>query len=549
MQVDAVSRENTKLKEHVQELFTTVNLLLDSKLPFKSALSGCSSSPRTFEDPLLSLSGDIDLLVGRVVGHRDVIADVTDSVTAFNNDLILRFDEPADADGPQAAPPYPIVKTLSDDVARRYRSLHEGTAELLNGFRQLIGRLKDERHKLPELDADVRDFLINNHLLAKDQRGVLTLLQVLKMLPRSDGESEWIDDDFLQTWIASAKSSVSQAFKECEDHLKAIDMLASELMKIRHDLENESPECSRPQSPQSRPQSPQYEKFEVQIGRLLPQKGLVGVLDPIAESCSPLMQAARDKEREKAIDHGDDTDEKPWAQDVDVANVDAARRLQADAAKKLADAAKTLVASVGSLETVAEGTESQEETTASDDESVLTILEESESREDPVKLLGSYRALETSDFREMQDLVSCIPQETSDFKRMQDLGTCISADFKRIQDLASCIPQEDSDFKRMQEFQEKAAISHDIEENAESETPMIFVTENNHLNAEGPGLVFHNSLSMEDTDEERAFVPWGSIVYGTPVCENKWLKVGRRYLPMEVNGRSVLRSPAWKPRF
>jgi hypothetical protein len=510
MQVDAVSRENTKLKENVEELFTTVNLLLDSKLPAKSALSSCNISPprTTFEDPLLSLSGDIDLLVGRVVAHRDVIADVTEAVTAFNNDLVLRFDEPAEADGPQAAPPYPIVKTLSDDVAGRYRSLHEGTAELLNGFRQLIGRLKDERHKLPELDADVRDFLINNHLLAKDQRGVMTLLQVLKMLAPYDGDSDWIEDSFLQTWITSAKSSVALSFKECEDHLKAIDMLASELMKIRHDLEAESPECSRPQSPSSRPQSPQYEKFEVHIGRLLPQKGLVGVLDPIAESCSPLVQGARDEEREKSIDLGDDTDTKPWAQDVDVAGVDAAWRLQADAAKNLAEAAKTLVASVGSLETVAEGTEDQEETTVSDDESVLTILEESESREDANKLLGNYRALETSDFKESQDIVSCIPQETLDFRHMQDSV-----------------------------------------ENEKNDTPMIFVTENNHLNAEGPGLVFHNSLSMEDTDEERAFVPWGSIVYGTPVCENKWLKVGRRYLPMQVNGRSVLRSPAWKPRF
>merc|ERR1712048_472846 len=68
----------------------------------------------------------------------------------------------------------------------------------------------------------------------------------------------------------------------------------------------------------------------------------------------------------------------------------------------------------------------------------------------------------------------------------------------------------------------------------------ISVAKSSVLQPDGPGVAFRSSPRDDDICSERAFVPWGSIVYGTPVNDNGWLKVGKRYLPMQQNGVSVL---------
>jgi len=69
----------------------------------------------------------------------------------------------------------------------------------------------------------------------------------------------------------------------------------------------------------------------------------------------------------------------------------------------------------------------------------------------------------------------------------------------------------------------------------------VFLADNQFLKSSNPGLCYHTSASIEDTDSDRAFVPWGSMVYGAEVCGGEWLKVIDRYLPKKVDGVTVLR--------
>jgi len=69
----------------------------------------------------------------------------------------------------------------------------------------------------------------------------------------------------------------------------------------------------------------------------------------------------------------------------------------------------------------------------------------------------------------------------------------------------------------------------------------VFLADNQFLKSSKPGLCYHKSTSLDDMDSERAFVPWGSMVYGATVCGGEWLKVLDRFLPTNFDGVWVLR--------
>lgn len=74
----------------------------------------------------------------------------------------------------------------------------------------------------------------------------------------------------------------------------------------------------------------------------------------------------------------------------------------------------------------------------------------------------------------------------------------------------------------------------------------VFLADNKLLQSLDPGLTYYRSPCLSDVDSHRAFVPWGSMVYGTEVCKGQWLKVQERFLPTKINGITVLR-PYFQP--
>eukprot|EP00927_Polykrikos_kofoidii_P002953 TRINITY_DN11174_c0_g1_i1.p1 TRINITY_DN11174_c0_g1~~TRINITY_DN11174_c0_g1_i1.p1 ORF type:complete len:1416 (+),score=263.14 TRINITY_DN11174_c0_g1_i1:217-4248(+) len=68
-----------------------------------------------------------------------------------------------------------------------------------------------------------------------------------------------------------------------------------------------------------------------------------------------------------------------------------------------------------------------------------------------------------------------------------------------------------------------------------------YLLDNNVLNAQTAGLVYRRSMRLEDRDmrPETQHPLWGSTVVGRERGDG-WLKVGSRYLPMVVNGVTVL---------
>jgi hypothetical protein len=69
----------------------------------------------------------------------------------------------------------------------------------------------------------------------------------------------------------------------------------------------------------------------------------------------------------------------------------------------------------------------------------------------------------------------------------------------------------------------------------------VFKADNKLLQSGKPGLTYCKSACLSDLDSHRAFVPWGSMVYGKEVCDGAWLKVQERFLPQKINGVTVLR--------
>merc|ERR1712185_113446 len=68
----------------------------------------------------------------------------------------------------------------------------------------------------------------------------------------------------------------------------------------------------------------------------------------------------------------------------------------------------------------------------------------------------------------------------------------------------------------------------------------VFKADNKLLQSGEPGLTYCKSACLNDLDSHLAFVPWGSMVYGTEVCDGAWLKVQERFLPQKINGVTVL---------
>lgn len=66
-----------------------------------------------------------------------------------------------------------------------------------------------------------------------------------------------------------------------------------------------------------------------------------------------------------------------------------------------------------------------------------------------------------------------------------------------------------------------------------------YLVDNSALNVSAPGITYRLSKSLDDRDEDSAVVPWGTTCVGYDAGDG-WLKVGDRFLPMEVQGIPVL---------
>ncbi|CAK0907469.1 unnamed protein product, partial [Prorocentrum cordatum] len=70
-----------------------------------------------------------------------------------------------------------------------------------------------------------------------------------------------------------------------------------------------------------------------------------------------------------------------------------------------------------------------------------------------------------------------------------------------------------------------------------------FLVDNSELKATAPGLYYRRKPSLDDTDRKGVMVRWGDTVNGTVTECGRFVKVGGRYLPLELGGCRVLRSP------
>ncbi|CAK9105589.1 Chaperone protein DnaJ [Durusdinium trenchii] len=74
---------------------------------------------------------------------------------------------------------------------------------------------------------------------------------------------------------------------------------------------------------------------------------------------------------------------------------------------------------------------------------------------------------------------------------------------------------------------------------ARTERVKEYVVDNSQLQADAPGVAYRFSCQLDDRDERRPVAAWGSIVSGEDASEG-WVRVGDRFLPMEVNECRVL---------
>jgi len=70
--------------------------------------------------------------------------------------------------------------------------------------------------------------------------------------------------------------------------------------------------------------------------------------------------------------------------------------------------------------------------------------------------------------------------------------------------------------------------------------PMQFLVDNSMLMANALGLGYRNSKTLDDVSSNGDIAQWGSRVHGVDLGDG-WLQVGNRFLPMTVNGKTVLR--------
>ena len=66
-----------------------------------------------------------------------------------------------------------------------------------------------------------------------------------------------------------------------------------------------------------------------------------------------------------------------------------------------------------------------------------------------------------------------------------------------------------------------------------------YLVDNSLLNAAAPGVAYRLSNSLQDKDFNYPVAPWGAVITGIDQG-NGWVQVGRRYLPMDINGAPVL---------
>ncbi|CAK0891671.1 unnamed protein product [Prorocentrum cordatum] len=66
-----------------------------------------------------------------------------------------------------------------------------------------------------------------------------------------------------------------------------------------------------------------------------------------------------------------------------------------------------------------------------------------------------------------------------------------------------------------------------------------YLVDNSTLQATTKGLGYRLSTQLNDKDDGDEHAEWGTIVTGTDQGQG-WLKVGPRYLPFSLGGKSVL---------
>ncbi|CAK0844649.1 unnamed protein product [Prorocentrum cordatum] len=66
-----------------------------------------------------------------------------------------------------------------------------------------------------------------------------------------------------------------------------------------------------------------------------------------------------------------------------------------------------------------------------------------------------------------------------------------------------------------------------------------FLVDNSALGADAPGVAYRLSRNMQDKDAASPVVPWGAAVWGVDQGDG-WIQVGKRFLPLEVQGAAVL---------
>jgi len=78
------------------------------------------------------------------------------------------------------------------------------------------------------------------------------------------------------------------------------------------------------------------------------------------------------------------------------------------------------------------------------------------------------------------------------------------------------------------------------EDNRVPTEPAEWIVDNYELKHGGPGLMWRSTPDLRATMGVDNYVPWNTSVTGVEV-ENGWVRVNKRYLPMEVKGALVLR--------
>jgi len=93
------------------------------------------------------------------------------------------------------------------------------------------------------------------------------------------------------------------------------------------------------------------------------------------------------------------------------------------------------------------------------------------------------------------------------------------------------VPEDDLD--------EEDEIIRPVKAGKDKDKCVEYVVDNTELQADAPGVAYRFSCRLDDRDEKRPVASWGTIITAEDASDG-WVKVGDRFLPLEVNGCKVL---------